>query len=351
MLPFGCFILILGIPATGKSTLTNHIIQNFHKTFSQIYQKFDIFQNKNFKIKIHKISYDENINQNIKFENSKKICAIPKKESQINTSKITWKQARNELFEKIKNYIEKDENENSEKFFQDRNFKSIEFNIESQEKQTQRDSHTFNFFIIDDNFYLRSMRKQYYKFSTKIGYSFIQIFINTDITKTIEFNSKRDMNQRVPDEVILEMEEKFQKPKLGKQNWESNTILLENNFQIDFFKIDFLLEQVVLFMIKDGEKLQTDQGKNILKEINENSNGNLIHSLDIKFRKMIKNQIEFLKEKNPNLKKKEINSFAKKLNLERKKILEILKQKNKLNQEIISEEVFIELFNEKIKEI
>lgn len=79
--------------------------------------------------------------------------------------------------------------------------------------------------IVDDNNYYRSMRYEYYQIAAKCSAGFLQIFVQCESTLALKMNSQRPCNERVPDEVITQMKTKLELP---CEPWE-NTFLIRRD--------------------------------------------------------------------------------------------------------------------------
>eukprot|EP01119_Soliformovum_irregulare_P024346 TRINITY_DN8704_c0_g1_i1.p1 TRINITY_DN8704_c0_g1~~TRINITY_DN8704_c0_g1_i1.p1 ORF type:complete len:293 (+),score=57.92 TRINITY_DN8704_c0_g1_i1:31-909(+) len=76
--------------------------------------------------------------------------------------------------------------------------------------------------LLDDNFYFRSMRKMYFQMAQQHDIGFIQLFLDTDIETAQRRNQEREVRNRVPENIIQSMAQKFEKD--GQALWEKHSI-------------------------------------------------------------------------------------------------------------------------------
>lgn len=153
--------------------------------------------------------------------------------------------------------------------------------------------------ILDDNFYYRSMRKQYYQLSKicmffyftldfQVRIPFMSISFRTPMDECIRRNAERCNS--VPDSVINRMESRFEWPDSNICPWERYNLELNNSITInrdieDF--VGFVLDQPLVFV--DLEQLEAERENS--REIN---NANAIHILDDVLRSLVKRYMNSL---------------------------------------------------------
>jgi len=192
-------VLICGIPGVGKSFFSKILINYFENRnlskenmfYETFYFSFDeIFFLTDINTSI--TNTENNINTDIlSYDNQMKII--------LDLSK--YKPKRKEFLEK---YIEK-----AQEIINNRKIKNISNKIIKY------------VFIIDDNFYLKSMKKPFFKFCRNFQISYNEIHIKADLQYCLNLNSQRKGIQRIPDHV---------------------TQKVLNNFQWDSFNENFIYE-------------------------------------------------------------------------------------------------------------
>ncbi|XP_033757140.1 L-seryl-tRNA(Sec) kinase-like [Pecten maximus] len=101
--------------------------------------------------------------------------------------------------------------------------------------------------VIDDNMYYRSMRYKYFQLARKYEQGFCQVHLRCTEELAKERNSKRQV-RRVPDEVISTMATKMEVPDSLEFPWEKYFLILESssNFQSQLCDIDTLVRSAML---------------------------------------------------------------------------------------------------------
>ncbi|WP_017980994.1 L-seryl-tRNA(Sec) kinase [Methanocaldococcus villosus] len=164
--------------------------------------------------------------------------------------------------------------------------------------------------IVDDTNYYNSIRRDLIKIAKKHNKRYAIIYLKAPLDVILKRNKERE--KKVPDEVIINMYNKFDPP--GKKyKWDEPFLEIDTTENIDYKKIAKILIE------KSKEKIE------IKKVIKEQS---LLNKIDIETRKIINSYI-----KNKNLNKDEIIKI---INL-RKEFLKSLKNKNINYDEAIKE--------------
>ena len=244
-------ILTCGIPASGKSTFTS----NFSKyiTSKEPHQSFQVDN-------ITIIEYDS-ITESIFIEANKD----NKHQNKNNTEKIleAWKSSRIKAFEELEDKLSKLESTN----------------------QT-------NVILLDDNFYLRSMRRELYRKcqercsdNQSVSYYFSVIyFAIDDVSTCIQRNESRNADNIVrciPDEVIYRMNDKLEAPSLDN-NWEYPFIISNTNSESLF---DQMLHHMnTIPPVKQKVEPNIEQIENDRKI----TQANMMHSIDMHLRYFVK---------------------------------------------------------------
>ena len=272
------FILLIGgIPGIGKSYLAHKIISEYKEIYDIKYLNFDLLEN------INKDNY------------------------------LQYQQMRNDYLLKI-NEILKDT-------------KNININ-----------NKTF-FIILDDNFFLKSMRKKIYNaildilmqnnlIQKNINFYYIELFLkSTDINYCLKMNSKRDNNQIIPDNIIINMNNIFEynSPYTNK----NQTIIININNEESLSNIN-IIEDVLnnkkkyIIKIKDKDKEIKDK-----IDIKKDSKSELIDDIE----NIIRKEINDILKTNENIRKKgkEISLYKKEY---MKKIINEIKDIEKIENDI-----------------
>jgi len=129
--------------------------------------------------------------------------------------------------------------------------------------------------LCDDNFYYRSMRHQLHQLCRTTGCVFGQIHTNSSLAHCLRENSKRSESNRVPVNIVRQMNERLENP--GSEAWERNSLTL-NNLDMDAtgpLLLDFISSLLDMPASPPATEIQTTQ------------NQSLTHRLDLLLRARI----------------------------------------------------------------
>jgi len=315
-----CILLICGLPSSGKTLLTNNLLN---------YSKLNPFlMNEKF------VFYHISVDQLIPIEDQ--FIAI-----QINGF---WKQFRNNLLIASKLFVEQLLNyNNSNNDIKDSN--ELNPNIlsiyESIKRLNNYNEKSFDNFvlIIDDNLYYKSMRYEWFLISKHFEMGFAIVMIDCPLHLAIESNQRRTHEKCVPNSVIIKMNERFERPQtIG---FELRTFTIPTHcFDFDESNddlIDFIIDAIRNPIVK--QNMINEELREHYKSVNQS---NLIHRVDCLLREIINQRIV------ESLDKRET---AKKLNKAKKSVLNDLKQSDDilptfLTNEIVKSQSIIHNYNE-----
>ena len=291
--------LICGIPAIGKSFFCKKLIEEIKKE-NQLNYNFEV---------IH-LSFDniENINQN---------------------NYLQFQQMRDDFLKKYNETI-------------DFCFKNI---------------NNKNFYIIlDDNFFLKSMRKKIYnllidkifQYQNKNNNCYLEIFLKTNnLDYVIKNNENR--KDKIPNNIILRMNEMFEYDSPYIKNKNHKIIVVENSNTFDNVNFKEIInfgnliekkseEKKMIIeknenakFIDDIELIIREEISNIMKEKNNKKKGKIISQMKKEFMKEISNYVNLKNCSNEN-----INIFFQKNNIK-----EILSNENIKNSLLLIFNSFI----------
>ncbi|XP_062832108.1 L-seryl-tRNA(Sec) kinase [Anolis carolinensis] len=182
------------------------------------------------------------------------------------------------------------------------------------------------YFVLDDNFYYRSMRYEVYQLARQYTLGFCQLFLDCQVEVCLERNSQR--KQPLPEETIYAMAQKIECPNPEKYTWEHHSLILksagsalEDNLQM----LD-LLSAALENPVKPLE--ENTELKEIDRAICATS---ALHQTDQAIRRIVSQTMKNAKDNNVAL--CELRSLAEELNRLKLKFLEGLRHKsNEENQ-------------------
>lgn len=79
--------------------------------------------------------------------------------------------------------------------------------------------------LLDDNFYYRSMRYEFFQLARRHGAAFCQLYLECSTEEAVRHNNMRE--ERVPLGVVMAMGERLQAPQSHLHPWEANTCVLK----------------------------------------------------------------------------------------------------------------------------
>lgn len=281
-----CLLLLVGLPGCGKTTLCKKLLSNKDSKYSHI--KF-----------IH-VSFDDHI----PLVDQEKFAVMRQKQENVNTDD-TWKNARYQLLLSIEEMVgalkSKTINEATKEFI----------NIEKVEDQ-------LFVVLLDDNFYYKSMRYEYYQMARRQTVGYCQVYIECSVSDASQNNAQRD--SQIPDSVIQVMAERMQIPLAQNLTWEKNSIKLLANY------LDHNLEGVfnlVSNCLNNPVSPLEDREEEITHSKLQCSES-LAHQADIILRSLVGTIIKEAKATNEII-PSDFSKFSKNVNVCRQKVLTNLK--------------------------
>ncbi|XP_062988846.1 L-seryl-tRNA(Sec) kinase [Elgaria multicarinata webbii] len=176
------------------------------------------------------------------------------------------------------------------------------------------------YFILDDNFYYRSMRYEVYQLARQYTLGFCQLFLDCQVEVCLERNCRR--KQPLPEEIISAMVQKIEVPNPEKYTWEQHSLILKStgySFE-DNLQVLGLLSTALETPVKPLE--ENTELKAMDRAICAAS---VLHQADQAVRRMISQTMQNAKDND--LTPSEMKSLAKELNKLKVEFLEDLRHK------------------------
>lgn len=298
----GCILLICGLPSSGKTLLTNNFIK-----FSKLNTKSNLV--------FYKISIDE-------------LIPIKDQSIQIQTNSGFWRQFRHDLRFATNLFLNQlmnnklDINEDI-----DENVWSLLESIRRQNNicSTHELGISSEHFvvIIDDNFYYKSMRYEFFQTSKLFGLGFAIIMINCSLDSTLIRNRLRTEDKCIPEDVIIKMSERFECPKPEGFEFRTFFVCTESfNFNITEELTQFITD-AINNPIVDSTILSPEE-QEFRQRLDIKSKENLIHKIDCILRQLINELI--IESIDKKVIGKSLNESKKCLLTELKKSMDLLPQ-------------------------
>lgn len=215
-----CFLVLCGLPASGKSTLAQKL-----KT-SELISKFHIVV----------LSYDDLMPDNLKefLTDNRKLSA---------EGDSTWKKYREDILDCIDYVLStlpevtegRPEKVSNELWL---NFQKALKSFHNDKKNQLEDFNSL--IVIDDNMYYRGMRYDFYQMARKHGCGFCQIYLRINVKGAIARN--RNRLSPIPDQVIETMASKLEPPCPDAKTWETHSLTIESDALQDLNAIFALVQ-------------------------------------------------------------------------------------------------------------
>ncbi|XP_060624566.2 L-seryl-tRNA(Sec) kinase isoform X1 [Anolis sagrei] len=182
------------------------------------------------------------------------------------------------------------------------------------------------YFVLDDNFYYRSMRYEVYQLARQYTLGFCQLFLDCQVEVCLERNSQR--KQPLPEETIHAMAQKIECPNPEKYAWEHNSLILKS--------VGYALEDNLQMLDLLSAALE-----NPVKPLEENTElkemdraicaTSALHQADQAVRRIVSQTMKNAKDNNVAL--HELKSLAEELNRLKLEFLEGLRHKSNENNQ------------------
>ncbi|CAL4137215.1 unnamed protein product [Meganyctiphanes norvegica] len=272
-------LLLVGLPGCGKTTLCKKLLSNKDSNFLFIHVNFD---------------------DHISLVNQEKFALMRQNKDTVDDD--TWKNARLNLLQSIDEMVKalksKVVNEATKKFI----------NIDKV------DNDQLFIVLLDDNFYYKSMRYEYYQLARRQTLGYCQVYIDCSVINAAQNNAKRE--SQIPESVIQVMAERMETPQAQSSLWERYSItLVANNPNFDIKGLYNLVTNCLKNPVSPLEDREEDIALARLQ-----CSQSLAHQADIVLRSLVGTIIKDAKNTNRVI-PSDFSKFTKDVNLCRQKVL------------------------------
>lgn len=200
-----CLALLVGLPGSGKTTLS-HFLKQYFSTEREASED-------TLSLNVIHICYDSLITADLAHR-----CST-------DPDSGNWRDARQEVLTMVEKMLytlkdihtDKETHKLSLKCGGENKYIKIDFECEiAITKRTV--------IVIDDNMYYSSMRYSYFQLARRHNIGFCQLYLECSVGSAMLHNSQRTREERVPDDVIKKMADRMEPPE-GKP-WEQYTLSL-----------------------------------------------------------------------------------------------------------------------------
>ncbi|KYQ89440.1 hypothetical protein DLAC_10105 [Tieghemostelium lacteum] len=278
-------ILLIGLPACGKSTFSRELLE----FISKIDKHHSI-------VNIYHLEFDEI---------HKQICNLLQCDYFTN-----WKITRQEIYYQLMNLLDINNSNDSNTPLLLNRLKptiSVTSSIENIDHKT-----IHNIFIIDDNMYYKSMRYQYFKLTEISTVKYCQVYFTIDVNQSILNNEQRKLDDKstmtVTNDIILKMNDNFEQP---NSKWEIECTINLNTYNIKTDNsIPLVYNDIQCIWNNPLNHYSTESDEQQQQQINrEITKCNKTHQYDLKFRKIISDLMSDDSLALYRLKSKELSKF------------------------------------------
>ncbi|XP_068248144.1 L-seryl-tRNA(Sec) kinase-like [Palaemon carinicauda] len=134
--------------------------------------------------------------------------------------------------------------------------------------------------LLDDNFYYRSMRYEYFQLARKHTVGFMQVYIDIDYGVAIKQNLNR--THTVPEAAIYNMAQKFQHPKPRENRWEDPTFVTQSSGGADLKCFGDMVLNTMSFPVLPVENNESEK-----EEARLICSRNVAHQADLYLRSLV----------------------------------------------------------------
>ncbi|PIK58581.1 putative L-seryl-tRNA(Sec) kinase [Apostichopus japonicus] len=317
-----CLALLSGIPAAGKTTLSNL----FCEFVNTIPFDLNVCDQKG-RLRVLHIVYDKLIPEDLDFA------------QESNSS--TWKQYREQIHSCIDKLLDVllsndvtlidalDRMKATEVTDGNGNVRSVKNNFcESLTHQLSKCSSITRplatVLLVDDNFFYRSMRYEYYQLARKYSVGFCQVHISCPINIAISRNAQR------PNPISLEtygnMLQKMEEPDMTRATWETNYLIVDGGYEFNHLQLSQMWGTINDAFLNPVQPVEEDD-----IEAKEQSRAasltSILHQADIILRKCVSESIKNAKScQKPDEGAIDVKRFAARANLGRTTLLDRIRQ-------------------------
>ncbi|XP_063884926.1 L-seryl-tRNA(Sec) kinase-like [Scylla paramamosain] len=138
--------------------------------------------------------------------------------------------------------------------------------------------------LLDDNFYYRSMRYEYFQLARRHSAAFCQLYLHCSMEEAVLHNDMRE--ERVPTGVVTAMAERLQAPQAHLHPWEANTCVLNTGVGQVSEALDAIIQsfQQGLTPLQDREQE--------VAEARRRCSESVVHQADLCLRAIVKHLVK-----------------------------------------------------------
>ncbi|KAF8767376.1 L-seryl-tRNA(Sec) kinase like protein [Argiope bruennichi] len=269
-----CIVLVGGLIGCGKSTLVNFFLDHQNELLkNSFYNENDERINESEEIKAYKIMFDE-------------LCSI-KEQAELMKSLKGWKNFRVDLLMASEYFISSvcglecqatgPLSERSQ-------------NLYNQIQKLNNPSSTARaIFFVEDNFYYRSMRYEWFQIARRNNIGFCEVFVQCPLNMAIYRNSTRGYN--IPEQKIKMMLTCMEYPNPVKYKWEKYSLVFDSSTDLNCSALTPIIKLIEEAANNPAELMINEEKIEAQKVCSKNA----VHQADNILRKLISKKILYFK--------------------------------------------------------
>ena len=176
--------------------------------------------------------------------------------------------------------------------------------------------------IIDDNNYYQSMRYSYFQLARKYHLGYCQFYLDAPLALAQYRNGQRQIEERVPDHIIVQMKDKLEAPNPLKNSWEQFSFSINVSDAVDMTSmLEMSLQMIKTASNNPVPELQTlseEAAESRKNEARAKCNASIIHQVDKILRKQVSLNLK-------GIEKELLKDEAKRFNVIKDEVLEDLR--------------------------
>ncbi|KAJ8025660.1 L-seryl-tRNA(Sec) kinase [Holothuria leucospilota] len=318
-----CLTLISGIPASGKTTLAEIFVEFVHSIPFDLH----VLEEKG-RLKVIHIPFDDVIPNNLQLEEEspsstwrqcrKKIVSYM---DDILDSLITKQLTLVEAYSYLQTKNASVEGQTKEEIMVFNNLQQVLWRQLKLESSTANKKPLATIFILDDNFFYRSMRYEYFQLARNHSIGFCQVHITCPYQVASCRNKQR--SSPITEETYVNMMAKLEEPDSSKASWEIDYLLVDGETEFNHLEVSQIwgLVQYALENPVPPIPEEDDEEKELSRVIGQTS---ILHQADQILRKCVSESM--LKAKNYAQETCDLKSFASKVNQARTSLLDSIRE-------------------------
>ncbi|GFQ76400.1 l-seryl-tRNA(Sec) kinase [Trichonephila clavata] len=271
-----CIVVVGGLIGSGKSTLIDFFFKNDSELFEKNKKNLNLnVDGESKKKKIYKIVFDE-------------LCSLEEQEEMMKTLK-GWRNFRSDLLMTAEYFI------NAACGTECLMKGPLTQRSQNLLTKIERLNNSFivvsdGIFFVEDNFYYRSMRYEWFQMARRMNIGFCEIFLQCPLNTAVHRNSMRGYS--IPEQKIRMMVSTLEYPNPRQFKWEKYSLVFDSSSEFSCSKLIDMIKLIEEAANNPAERMVNEEKL----EAQKLCSMSVVHQADKILRKIIGKKIVFLKE-------------------------------------------------------